>query len=267
MSDVHFDLQLYLHRIECAPPPAPDEESLATLQRAQLSTIPFENFDILLGRGVSLEPTAICDKLLHHSRGGYCFELNGLLLLALQALDFDARTLLARVHVRGTPTARTHQLILVQIGGHQWITDAGFGGHTLRTPLPLELNNPRSCEGQTYQLTQIEPWGIMLQLQSEGEWRDLYSFDLGHVTLADIALGNHYTSTHPEVFFTFDRMASICTSEGMNTLYNTTFKRDAGGMQQVQEIPEGSEYLVALRTHFGIDLGDCCGSLPPIREN
>ena len=68
-----FDLEAYLNRVACSDAPMATEEGLESLQRAQLSTIPFENFDILLGRGISVEPEAIFDKLLYNSRGGYCF--------------------------------------------------------------------------------------------------------------------------------------------------------------------------------------------------
>ena len=48
------------------------------MHRAQLATIPFENFDILLGRSILLSPESLVDKLIARPRGGYCFELNGL---------------------------------------------------------------------------------------------------------------------------------------------------------------------------------------------
>jgi N-hydroxyarylamine O-acetyltransferase len=147
----------------------PTEGCLEALHRTQVSTLPFENFDILLGRGIALAPTALCHKLVHRARGGYCFELNGLLLMALQAIGFEARALLARVHLTGTPSGREHQLTLVTLQGRDWIADVGFGGFGPRAPLPLECNRPTTHEGQTFRLMEAGPFGVMLQAQKEDQ--------------------------------------------------------------------------------------------------
>src|SRR5262249_47875451 len=151
---------------------------------------------------------------------GYCFELNGLFLMASHAFGFEARPLLARVHLRGEPTARTHELILVTIHGREWIADVGFGGPGLRAPIPFELNHPTTQDGLTFQLVDAGLYGIMLQSQKGNQWLDLYSFDLGHVFPADIALGNHFTSTHPSSLFTFARVAALPRPNGRVALFN-----------------------------------------------
>jgi len=264
MTDTTFDLDAYLERVECPDVRRATEESLEALQRAQLTTIPFENFDILLGRGISVSPAAIIDKLVRHARGGYCFELNGLHVMALNALGFDARPLLARVHVSGSPSGRSHQLSLVTIRQRQWITDVGFGGHTIRAPLPLEFDQPVSHDRETYRLTVVEPWGIMLQAQLGDGWQDLYSFDLGHVTPADIEIANHFTATHPSSFFTWARVAALQSREGKVTLYNTTLKSVSGDQETLEEIAEGDAFLAMLRSRFGIDLDAGYAALRPL---
>jgi N-hydroxyarylamine O-acetyltransferase len=183
MDKKAFDLDAYLQRLNYSGVVHPTEEGLEALHRAQVYTIPFENFDILLGRGISLEPAALCDKLVHRARGGYCFELNGLFLLALQAIGFEARPLLARVHLHvvDPPSGREHQLSLVTLRGRHWIADVGFGSFGFHAPLPFELNHPTSHDGLTFRLVEAEPFGIMLQILKKGHWLDLYSFDLGQV--------------------------------------------------------------------------------------
>ena len=123
MDNKVFALDTYLERLNYSGVVQPTEDRLEALHRAQVYRIPFENFDILLGRGISLEPAALCDKLVHRARGGYCFELNGLFLMALQTFGFDAHALLARVHLTGTPTGRGHQLALVTLHGREWIAE------------------------------------------------------------------------------------------------------------------------------------------------
>jgi N-hydroxyarylamine O-acetyltransferase len=266
MTDPSFDLDAYLERVECSDVTHATEQALEALQRAQLATIPFENFDILLGRGISVAPEAIVEKLVHRARGGYCFELNGLHVMALKALGFDARPLLARVHLSGSPSGRSHQLSLVTIRRRQWITDVGFGGQTIRAPIPLELDEPITHDRETYRLTTVKPWGIMLQAQHGDTWQDLYSFDLGHVCPADIEVANHFTATHPSSFFTFARVAALQSREGIVTLYNTTLKSVTGDGEHIEEIAAGEAFLTALRSRFRIELDATYADLRALPE-
>ena len=237
-----------------------------SLHRAQFFTIPFENFDILLGREISLEPELLFDKLVKRPRGGYCFELNGLFLMALKAFGFDARPLLARVHLAGVPSGRGHQIALVSLQGRQWIADVGFGKQNLRAPLPLELDQPKTRDGSTFRFRDAERFGTMLQYLAGGGWQDLYSFDLGHVYPADIAYGNYYTSTNPNSLFTFVRVAALPIGDGSITLFNNTLKTVSAEKVLEEELAGGQAYLDALKTHFGIELDASYEALAPLPD-
>lgn len=124
----------------------------------------------------------------------------------------------------------------------------------LRAPIPFELNHPTAHDGQTFRLVEAPPHGIMLQTLESDQWQNLYSFDLGHVFPPDLALGNHFTSTHPSSFFTFARVAALPSPDGRIALFNRTLRRVIAGKEEIQELEEGQPYLDALRIHFGIDL-------------
>ena len=254
MKPFKFDRNAYLQRINYIGETTLTLDTLKALHHAQLYTIPFENFDIQLGRGINLNPETIFEKLVHKRRGGYCFELNGLFLMALKAFGFEVRPLLARTHVAGTPTGRGHQIELVTIEGRQWIADVGFGADTPRVPIPLEYNQPAIHDGQKIRLVDAGHFGIMLQTENDDKWIDLYSFDLSHVFPADIDQGNHYTSTHPSSLFVFARVAALPVENGVITLFNNTLKEVVAGKEIVQELAEGQAYLDALKNHFGIEL-------------
>ncbi len=162
MESFAFDTHAYLARLGLSASIRPDLDGLQTLQWAQLLAIPFENFDIQLRRGVNLEPAHLFDKLVGRPRGGYCFELNGLFLMALQAFGFQARPLLARVQVSGTPPGRGHQISLVELAGRQWIADVGFGKDTPLGPLLLQLDAVQEFRGQPFRLTDGGRYGAML---------------------------------------------------------------------------------------------------------
>ena len=90
MEPNDFPLSKYLARIGLEAAPEPNAQGLRQVHLAQAFSIPFENFDIHLGRAISLKSEDLAAKLILRRRGGYCFELNGLLYLALQCLGFQS---------------------------------------------------------------------------------------------------------------------------------------------------------------------------------
>ena len=134
MDHTTFDLDEYFDRIGYRGSKTPTELLLGDIHRAQAYAIPFENFDIAMGRNIDLEPEALVAKIVRKPRGGYCFELNGLFYRVLKALGFDARRILGRIHLTEEPTGRGHQLTLVTIQGRRWIADVGFGHPGIHSP-------------------------------------------------------------------------------------------------------------------------------------
>ncbi|BDQ37867.1 N-hydroxyarylamine O-acetyltransferase [Pseudodesulfovibrio nedwellii] len=254
MKVFEFDSTAYLQRLHFSEKVLPTTEGLHTLQRAQFHNIPFENFDIQLGRGVDLDPANLFDKLVRRPRGGYCLELNGLLLMALRAFGFDARPLLARVHLSGQPSGRGHQLSLVNVEGRQWLVDVGFGKNNPRGPYLLERDTIQDISGKYIRLVDGGVFGNMLQARSEEGWQNLYSFDMEHVCQGDINYGAHYTSTNSNSFFTTSRVAMKPLEDGMVTLFNNRLTLFRDGQENEIQLPEGQEYMDALKTYFGIEL-------------
>jgi N-hydroxyarylamine O-acetyltransferase len=175
-----------------------------------------------------------------------------------------SESIMARVHMRGEPSGRVHQLILLTVDGRPWIADTGFGGPGLRAPIPLEPDVERTQLGARCRLVDAGPFGTMLQRHLDGGWRDLYSFDLGHVGPADIALGNHFTSTHPSSFFTFSRVAARQTPGGRVALLDLTLRRVEQGVETVEELPDGAAFLDAVASAFGIELDAPYAAMWPV---
>lgn len=257
-------LERYCARVGLDRPPTADEDGLRALHRAQFMTVPFENFEIQLGRPVRLGRDDLVAKLVERRRGGYCFELNGLMLMVLHSLGFEARPLLGRVHLREPVGGRTHQVNLVEIGGRHWIMDVGFGAGGPRGPLPLDSGHVTEGPGWAFRLVEREPWGLMMQSLVEDTWRDSYSFDLGTSILADIVVANHYTSTSPASPFVTSRIASLPLADGRVSLADHTLTRIAGGELSTREVPPGPGYLEELAGTFGIELDATYEELRPL---
>lgn len=249
-------LQQYLHRIGLTQVPPVNEQGLVILHQHQHRHIPFENFDVIAGREIALGTGRLYQKLVAERRGGYCFEVNGLLLDALQTLGFDARPLLGRVHLSGQPSGRSHQVCLVTLGRQRWLVDAGFGANTPRHPLRLIPGPETQIDYQRFRFAEHREYGLLLQAKDEGstEWIDLYSLDLGFVCDGDIQYGNHFTSTHPESVFTNSCIAALATESGIITLLNDGLSVRNANQHSRISLNSEPEYRSALAHYFGIEL-------------
>lgn len=241
-----------------------DLASLHALVAAQRLAIPFENLDIPLGRGVRIDRQAITAKLLHQRRGGYCYEQNGLLGMALAALGFMQRPLLARVRL-GLPEdacpPRTHVMQLVDIDGESWIADAGFGGSFV-PPMRLADGELReTADGVGHRLVRQSALGSaagqwLLQRRAPGkaDWDAQYSFDLAEVAPDDVQMANHWTSTRPGTRFTDNVIASRVLPDGFIALTGRQLSKSCGEAQDKQDIQTAEQLHGVLQHDFGICL-------------
>ena len=68
----------YLSRINIEAAEEPSYTFLEKLQHHHLANVPFENLDIIRGKKIILDEKLIYEKVVVRSRGGFCYELNGL---------------------------------------------------------------------------------------------------------------------------------------------------------------------------------------------
>ena len=189
-----FDLDAYLARIGIC-----DRPGLASVHRAHVISIPFENLDPRRGIPVSLELADLERKLVYQRRGGYCFEQNLLLKAALEALGHDVELLLARVRLGrppDSPRPRTHLVLRVRADGAVWHADVGFGRGTLLEPIPFGPGGPHEQSGWRFRVVEDGP-ELVLQTAQNGEWIELYGFVPEPVPFIDVETSNWFTCTHP----------------------------------------------------------------------
>lgn len=215
-----FDPDLYLARLGLAAPPRPDAAGLSALIGAQLAAIPFENCGPLLGEVPDLAPAVLWDRLVTQGRGGYCFQLNGLLSAALAAFGFAATPVMARVQL-GRPEigARSHLAFLVHIDGQDWLADAGFGGPG--ADRALLLDDPAVTEGRGG-AWRARRDGDLVQFEKampEG-WFPLYAFDPMPVAPADLEAANFVCARAPFSPFPAHLMVGRLTPTGRAGLFD-----------------------------------------------
>lgn len=253
-AGVNLDLDRYAERVGLGALPAPSIDGLHQLHRAQALAIPFENFDVLLGRPVRLDLGSLETKLVQRRRGGYCFELNGLLLGVLLAQGYSVTPLLGRVYYQRNPEdgvrPRTHQISRVSVGGRDFLVDVGFGSPTPRAPLRFELGLEQDLEGEVFRLSDAGLLGTQLEHRGPEGWTLLYTFEAQRAHPADYELSNHYTQTHPASSFRQGPRVARLLERGMRTM--SALKVVEGS--QEMPTPRGEALLSLLRERFGIEL-------------
>ncbi len=256
-SVAQLDLDAYLDRLGLAGEPLPASgQALARLHRAHLAAIPFENLDILLGRGIRVDLESIQAKLVRARRGGYCFEHGQLFGAALERLGFGVDRLLARVWRPGATSARTHLTLRVTAGGQAWLCDVGFGSSPAE-PVSLAAEGPRQAGAWTYDVVPGDPprsWALR-ELQA-GEWVTQYTVEETSVHPIDIAVSNHYTSTHPDSWFTQLPIVVRREPEAIRSLLGRAYTITRPGHVKERRDLSEAEWKDALREELGLTITD-----------
>jgi N-hydroxyarylamine O-acetyltransferase len=255
-----LDVDAYLARIGYSGPTAPGEASLAALYRAHLASIRFENLDIFIAGGVSVDLESIQDKIVNRGRGGYCYEQAQLFGAVLERLGFGVERLLARVGPdSGAARPRTHLTLRVRAGQGVWLADPGFGSSP---PAPLSLRRhqcggPQEVDGWVYEVAPGTEHGQdvwKLREYQAGEWVTLHRWDYGKVQPIDVVLSNWYTSTHPDSWFTWQPVIVKRDPDAIRSILGRTYTVSHAGHAKTRGELTDKEFAAALTGEFGLRL-------------
>lgn len=239
------DIDRYLARIGLSPTAvrdAPhDNDTLDRLQRAHLTSVPFETLSITgdpfgewTGSGVTLSTDALFEKIVVAERGGYCFELNGLFTELLRGLGFDADRAAAMVlSDDGDPSPpANHHTVVVDLD-RRYVADVGTGNPKTRTPVPLDGETVRDDLGTAWRVVESDrpDSDFLLQYRRADatEWSERYVFDDIARELSYFAATCEYLSTAPESPFVDDPTISVGTDDGSLELTTDSITRIEDG--------------------------------------
>jgi N-hydroxyarylamine O-acetyltransferase len=260
-----MQLQHYLDRITYHGEIRPSVDVLFGLHRAHVCAIPFENFDVHLGRPVSIEADAAYEKIVVNNRGGWCYEQNGLFAWALAEIGFDVTRIAAAVmrQDRGEVADANHLCLQVVSPGSEltYLADVGFGGSLLQ---PIEL-----CESEHGQA----PFRLGLRRLDDSGWRfweDIgrgeFSFDFRAEAAAENALRGKcdFLQTDPSSGFVLNTVAQIRLPTQHKSLRGRVFSvATQNGVEST--ILDSPEQLVdTLAEQFSLDLPESADLWPGI---
>ena len=236
-----LDLDAYLARIGVAA-----DATLAAIHRAHVASIPFENLDVQLGVGVSVDLPAVQAKLVAARRGGYFYEHGILLAAALERLGFSVERRLVRI---GDPAvlARPRSHLVLVVDGH-WLADTGFGSGLLE-PVPLVDGHVSQQGGWTFRTVRLDDGAWQLHEHRDGAWQTHYTMPMETTYLADVEVANFATSHRPTSRFVVQVVVLRKDDERLRCLI---------GRRYTVDTPAGQ---VEDRTIGDDELGDVLGDL------
>ena len=233
----NFQLESYLKRIGYTAPLELSADTLTKLMRAQLFSVPFENLDVQAGKIVSLVPEQIVDKIVGQGRGGYCYEVNGLFAMALQALGFSYKFIACRPMFYPVRRPKTHMIVLVEADGEQWICDLGFGSYGIRAPIALSsLEQIQQQDFDQFRLTTEQSGAYVVQALVDGQWLSQFGFEPYASEWVDFMPANYLNSTHPDTIFVQKLLVIKHHEQGRDILLGEQFKQIRADGTEVQQL-------------------------------
>jgi N-hydroxyarylamine O-acetyltransferase len=259
------EVEAYLQRLSVAPETAgaPDRELLARLRRAHVTTVPFETLAITgdphgerAGAGIVLSVSHFYEKIVERTRGGYCFELNGLFHTLLDALGYEVHRAAARV-ASAIRVPANHHVNVVELD-RRYVVDVGTGPPMLRRPLPLD-GPPRTDEvGIEWRVATSErpdaAYRVEYRRPDDAEWTVRYVFDDTPRPPRYFAATNDYLQSAPESPFTGEPTVTLSTKEGHRTLSGNALVEVARSDRHEQTV-SGEAWHDLLEQNFGLCYG------------
>jgi N-hydroxyarylamine O-acetyltransferase len=246
----------YLNRIGFEGNPIADFNTLKTLHKKHLYSIPFENLDIHTGKKIILDLEHLENKIINLKRGGFCYELNGLFYELLKHIGYNVKMVSASVFDdEERPGADfDHMALIVNINGDEYLADVGFGDNFME-PLLFNIDFVYDDEAGFFQIVHEDKKKYKLMYSEDGVYfSPRYLFSKEPRSLSDYENMCIYHQTSPKSHFTKNKLCSLANREGRITLVNDKLIITQNNKKNETHIRGEKEFNENLEKHFKITL-------------
>jgi N-hydroxyarylamine O-acetyltransferase len=217
-----------------------------------MTAVPYENLEMHLGRKHILDEKAFATKIIEKNRGGWCFEMNGLLTNILKQIGFEVTRVASCIEreKRGDEGFGNHLVGLVDLD-KRYVVDLGLGRGPL-SPYPLE-EREWSEEGFQFRLERLDDrWW---RFHNHEDWP---SHDFTEEPRDLTWFQKQCTKLQTNTLSTFVNWAIVIlrTRNGFECLTDTEFIQNIDNTKTKETIQEQADYAKIMRGLLGQDLGD-----------
>lgn len=243
-------LEGYLEAIGYDGPREPSIAVLDDVLKHALLAIPFANTRVYEEH---LEPSLdVADeyqKIVVDRKGGYCFELNGLLQAALEAMGFECQAVGCRVLFDNQ--LLRHRAMIVDVEGTRRFLDAGLAGPIPTRSILLEEGLVQHTGNGDFA---FERDGLDWVLVKQGEKAlRTVAFEDRPFRLDDFVTLNVYSARSDDSKMVEMYIYSRFTEDGFISIFGDEFTRKSGDVtERCKVTPEERRQLV--HDEFGISL-------------
>jgi N-hydroxyarylamine O-acetyltransferase len=234
--------------------PPPDRDGLRAVHRAFLSHIAYDGITAQLGEHAPLHPDALIQRTLATGRGGYCFEINTILLTLLEALGFTMERRQGIVGARGAfaegePTNHL-ALVATTAEGGSYICDAGWGEGPLE-PMPLTAG---AVAAGPFTWA-VEPEGDGAWWVAQHTWGSTPGFRFAAAPSPLSAFAPHHArlAATPDSSFVATLVVQQPADDHIVTLRARTLSRKGPDRDERTVLPDQDALATTLRDVFAID--------------
>lgn len=248
-----MNIDAYLDRIGLSERPEPTLAGLTTLHRAHLRAVPYEDLDVQLGRPVTTAIPAIYDKIVTHRRGGWCYEMNGILGWALGELGFDVTRATGAVMrvAMGSMAEGNHLVLRVALPEGLYLADVGFGDGPLA---PIRIaEGAFESGGFAFGLARVdETWWRLTNHPKGGA--PSFDFNLARADEDQLSGVCQILQTSDESPFVQNAVVQRHVPGGLVILRGRVLRRMTPTSHGDRLLTSAAELVDTLSTEFGIDL-------------
>lgn len=258
-------IESYLARIGIERPRQADLAALRAIHRAHLLAIPYENLDVQLGTRLTTSPSDAFEKLVRRKRGGWCYEMNGVLGWALEQLGFRVTRGAGAVmrEVSGDQVIGNHLVLRVDLDECVYLADAGFGDGPIE---PFAVAERSFSDGRfEFALSDI----------GNGWWR-LHNHPLGAAKSFDFTLQRgsedqlarlcDFLQTAPVSPFVQNLVCQRHTTDGLVVLRGKVLRRITPVETKERILASADELVSVLESAFGLHVPEAATLWPKIQE-
>jgi len=253
----------YLRRIGLKARPSATLDGLKSIHRAHLLAIPYENLDVQLGRKVTIQRPAIYEKIVEQRRGGWCYEMNGLLGWALYELGFRVTRATGAVmrEVSGDVSNGNHLVLRVELPEGLYLADVGFGDGP-RDPIRIAAGAFHS-DGFDFSLRRVDQdWWRLINDPRGGA--PSFDFNLEPADEVLLAAKCKHLQSDPSSVFVQNLVAQRHVPGGLEILRGRTVRSIRAGGIENRLIADADDLVATLRDTFALDVPEVAALWPKI---